>query len=526
MSSQKKPLTLNLNSSRNKPLPPIMPDAPRSVLASPIDFHPNVSSALRTPPLNSSDNAGFFLQQPPGISSSTPTLSLPGTNGNSSPVRSAFGNNSSLPETTTCTSLFQPKTLKRRNLKMLKLDEDQSQQPQSIPSPISNMNIKFSQNGSAINTPKSSTSYKNEEDLELLENLEKLTLTINKDFQFKQSDILTLKQLGEGNSGTVSKALHVPTNKLMAKKQIIFERNIKVQNQILRELKILTEVRHHSIIEFYGAMFIDSAANGGGADTGSTESESTASTAKDDTFTAKDQTKGSSKDDTQLANVHPTEVSGVNSNGVVILMEYMDCGSFDHILKKLGPLKEIYLSKITVNVLEGLNYLYTSHKILHRDIKPSNVLLNSRGEVKLADFGVSRELNNNSIADTFVGTSTYMSPERIQGDVYSIKGDVWSVGLMLIELATGDFPFGKQDTPNGILDLLQRIVNEEPPKLPRDKYSREMCNFVEMCLRKQTDRPTPDELLKMKRTLITKYEQDDSLHLLRHLAKKLKKPKA
>lgn len=140
-------------------------------------------------------------------------------------------------------------------------------------------------------------------------------------------------------------------------------------------------------------------------------------------------------------------------------------------------------------------------------------------------FGVSRELNNNSIADTFVGTSTYMSPERIQGDVYSIKGDVWSLGLMLIELSTGEFPFGKKDTPNGILDLLQRIVNEEPPSLPRSKYSKELCDFVDLCLKKQNERPTPLELLNMPKSFITKYEAEDSKQLLRHLAKKLKKPK-
>ncbi|ODQ60414.1 hypothetical protein WICANDRAFT_16720, partial [Wickerhamomyces anomalus NRRL Y-366-8] len=269
--------------------------------------------------------------------------------------------------------------------------------------------------------------------------------TINNQYNLKQSDLLTLKTLGEGQSGTVTKSLHIPTNKTMAKKQILFEKNFKVQNQILRELKILNDVKNPYIIEFYGAIFIDR----------------------------------------------------IRSNGVLICMEYMDCRSLDHILKKLGFLKEIYSSKITFAILQGLNYLYAKHKIIHRDIKPSNVLLNSKGEVKICDFGVSRELNNNSIADTFVGTSTYMSPERIQGDVYSIKGDVWSLGLMLIELSTGEFPFGKKDTPNGILDLLQRIVNEEPPSLPRSKYSKELCDFVDLCLKKQNERPTPLELLNM-----------------------------
>lgn len=101
---------------------------------------------------------------------------------------------------------------------------------------------------------------------------------------------------------------------------------------------------------------------------------------------------------------------------------------------------------------------------LDPDVKPSNILVNSSGQIKLCDFGVSGELIN-SIANTFVGTSTYMSvrcslasltslgfrlltpprqppqPERIQGAPYTVKSDVWSLGISLIELALGRFPF-------------------------------------------------------------------------------------
>lgn len=113
---------------------------------------------------------------------------------------------------------------------------------------------------------------------------------------------------------------------------------------------------------------------------------------------------------------------------------------------------------------------------MHRDIKPSNVLVNSRGQIKLCDFGVSSELVN-SVADTFVGTGTYMAPERIQGSPYTVKSDVWSVGLTLFELAIGKFPFsvnedgddGEAAGPQGILDLLQQIVLEPAPKLPKSE---------------------------------------------------------
>ena len=161
------------------------------------------------------------------------------------------------------------------------------------------------------------------------------------------------------------------------------------------------------------------------------------------------------------------------------------------------------LGKITVAILNGLNYLYDTHRIMHRDIKPSNVLVNSKGSIKLCDFGVSGELVN-SVADTFVGTSTYMAPERIQGAKYSIKSDVWSVGLTVMELAIGRFPFdasetvvgGREQGPAGILDLLQQIVHEPPPKLPKSSaFPVILDEMIQSCLRnKQEERPTPREL--------------------------------
>lgn len=93
---------------------------------------------------------------------------------------------------------------------------------------------------------------------------------------------------------------------------------------------------------------------------------------------------------------------------VCICIEFMDKGSLDGIYKKIGPIDIEVVAKVAMAVLEGLTYLYDVHRIIHRDIKPSNILCNSKGQIKICDFGVSGELIN-SIADTFVGTSTYMS---------------------------------------------------------------------------------------------------------------------
>ncbi|KAJ3376598.1 MAP kinase kinase (MEK) [Lobulomyces angularis] len=114
-------------------------------------------------------------------------------------------------------------------------------------------------------------------------------------------------------------------------------------------------------------------------------------------------------------------------------MEVMDMGSFDSILQKLGKFDEATIAKIAVRVINGLAYLNEVHKIVHRDIKPSNILLNSKGEIKIADFGVSKELVDGTVDGTFTGTMKYMSPECLEmkkrkESRSNFKGDIWSLG--------------------------------------------------------------------------------------------------
>lgn len=174
--------------------------------------------------------------------------------------------------------------------------------------------------------------------------------------------------------------------------------------------------------------------------------------------------------------------------------------SLDAISKNFGPVRVDVLGKIAEAVLGGLTYLWRAHRIMHRDIKPSNILVNSRGYIKLCDFGVSSELEG-SVAETFVGTGTYMAPERIQGAQYTVKSDVWSVGLTLLELAIGKFPFNSDNAdepggPQGILDLLQQIVLEPAPRLPKsDAFPSILEDMITKCLMKDPAlRPTPQEL--------------------------------
>lgn len=162
-------------------------------------------------------------------------------------------------------------------------------------------------------------------------------------------------------------------------------------------------------------------------------------------------------------------------------MEFCEGGSLDSIYREMrrlgGRTGEKVLGKIAEGVLNGLTYLH-SKKIIHRDIKPSNILLCRNGMVKLCDFGVSGEFGTKGVADTFIGTSYYMAPERITGQSYTITSDVWSTGVTLLEVAQHRFPF-PADAPEGAemqpragpIDLLTYIVNQAIPKL-RDEPAR------------------------------------------------------
>lgn len=286
-------------------------------------------------------------------------------------------------------------------------------------------------------------------------------------------DLEKLGELGSGNGGVVLKVRHIPTSLIMARKLIHLEVKPAIRKQILRELKILHECNFPHIVGFYGSFY--------------------------------------------------------NDGEISICMEYMDGGSLDLILKRAGRIPEAILGKITAAVLRGLSYLRDKHAIIHRDVKPSNMLVNSSGEIKICDFGVSGQLID-SMANSFVGTRSYMSPERLQGTHYSVQSDVWSLGLSLVEMAIGMYPIPPPDAkmleaifdesnddssssvveqkPMAIFELLDYIVNEPPPKLEHKSFSVEFKDFVEKCLKKN-----PEERADLKgltaHAWIVKCESED-----------------
>lgn len=148
------------------------------------------------------------------------------------------------------------------------------------------------------------------------------------------------------------------------------------------------------------------------------------------------------------------------------------------------------------------------------DVKPTNVLVNRRGQVKLCDFGVSGQLEK-SLAKTNIGCQSYMAPERIKGEsqnnlgTYTVSSDVWSLGLSMIEIGMGRYPY-PPETYSNVFAQLTAIVHGEPPELPgktdpllngegegeaaeenlvtRNVYSDTARDWVGRCLAKEPER--------------------------------------
>eukprot|EP00792_Barthelona_sp_PAP020_P008624 TRINITY_DN3232_c0_g1_i2.p1 TRINITY_DN3232_c0_g1~~TRINITY_DN3232_c0_g1_i2.p1 ORF type:complete len:1197 (+),score=321.12 TRINITY_DN3232_c0_g1_i2:284-3592(+) len=166
-------------------------------------------------------------------------------------------------------------------------------------------------------------------------------------------------------------------------------------------------------------------------------------------------------------------------------MEYCDGGDLSKIIKgcqmKKTFLEENVIWNIFSQLVLALNVCHSSPSgaVLHRDIKPGNIFLTTTNLTKLGDFGVSRTLNDRSVARTMVGTPIYMSPEQMNGAPYDTKSDIWALGCVLYEMCTLKPPFMAN---NQVALALKIQSGKYAPIAPNQGYSVDLINLVEMML--------------------------------------------
>ncbi|KAJ3121006.1 Serine/threonine-protein kinase 25 [Nowakowskiella sp. JEL0407] len=171
--------------------------------------------------------------------------------------------------------------------------------------------------------------------------------------------------------------------------------------------------------------------------------------------------------------------SYLNGSKLWIIMDHAAGGSVRKILK-CGPIDEKYIAVIAREVLNALLYLHKSAKIVHRDIKAANILLTNDGK--------------NATKFTKLGTPYWMAPEIIKRRQYDYKADIWSLGITIIEMATGNPPFANRD-PRSALAL---IKDSRPARL-EGNFSPALKEFISLCLKEDPEeRQTAEELSKSK----------------------------
>jgi len=260
------------------------------------------------------------------------------------------------------------------------------------------------------------------------------TMTIaGQDIIVRADDLHVEEELGRGAYGVVEKMRHRTENVVMAVKRIRATLNTQEQKRMLMDLDVsMRTVDCVYTVTFYGALF--------------------------------------------------------RQGDVWICMEVMDA-SLDQFYKKVKDrglmIDEDVLGAVAVSIVKALRYLQETLRVIHRDVKPSNVLLSKDGQVKLCDFGISGQLVDSLAKTIDAGCKPYMAPERIDParnkKGYDVKSDVWSLGITMIEVATGDFPY---DTWRNPFQQLKQVVDDPSPSLPEKEFSAELDDFCRRCLHK------------------------------------------
>ena len=288
-----------------------------------------------------------------------------------------------------------------------------------------------------------------------------------KDVKF--ADIVKVAKIGKGNTSVVWQCQDMSTGESLAIKEMTVDRDEQRINMALRELVTIYGVDHVGVLTCHNVFYAN--------------------------------------------------------NAFHLVMEHMDGGSLLDAMRRWCPLYGAYsmqpavLAKVASDVLSALNFLHEQLQVVHRDVKPGNILLNCKGDAKLADLGIVTQPGEVQVdlqapgpvsdggtpatpAIEWIGTVTYMSPERLTGDAYSYSADIWSLGIVLVEAATGRYPFTELARGSDKLefwDLLDLVRNGECPSKVLRNYGSEWVSlqaFASRCLIKDhTKRPSASQLL-------------------------------
>ncbi len=265
------------------------------------------------------------------------------------------------------------------------------------------------------------------------------------EFDFKRG-----QQIGKGSFGRVFCALNNKTGETIAIKQIDLDMITPEQreatfSQIQTEVQLMRELQHPNIVTFYG-----------------------------------------------------TQIQYTPKARMNIIMEFVPGNSIACMLKQFGPFSENVIINYTRQLLLALSYCH-ARGVIHRDIKGKNILIHSTSLLKLADFGSAKifqdVLLKGAPSSSFGYTPHWIAPEVILGG-YNSRMDIWSLGCVIVEMATGDLPWAEHNTSNQFQIMFHIASTEAIPTIP-ERLSAAGKHFLSLCFQRNPDlRPSADELLQ------------------------------
>ncbi|KAF0913989.1 hypothetical protein E2562_026372 [Oryza meyeriana var. granulata] len=244
--------------------------------------------------------------------------------------------------------------------------------------------------------------------------------------------------LGSGSFGTVFEGISDEGVFFAVKEVCLYDQGSNAQQcifQLEQEIALLSQFEHENIVQYYGT----------------------------------------DKEDSKL----------------YIFLELVTQGSLASLYQKYR-LRDTHVSAYTRQILNGLTYLHERH-IVHRDIKCANILVHANGSVKLADFGLAKEMTKFNALKSCKGTVYWMAPEVVNPKkTYGPEADIWSLGCTVLEMLTRQLPYPDLEWTQA----LYRIGKGEPPAIP-NVLSRDARDFISQCVKPNPEgRPSAAKLLE------------------------------
>ncbi|KAJ0630689.1 putative mitogen-activated protein kinase kinase kinase STE-STE11 family [Helianthus annuus] len=247
--------------------------------------------------------------------------------------------------------------------------------------------------------------------------------------------------LGRGTFGHVYLGFNSERGEMCAMKEVTLfsddSRSKESAQQLRQEIALLSRLRHPNIVQYYGSETMD--------------------------------------------------------DKICVYLEYVAGGSIFKLLQEYGKFGEVAIKSYTRQILSGLVYLHSTNTV-HRDIKGANILVDPKGRVKLADFGVAKHISGPSCSLSFKGSAHWMAPEIINNDSSgcNLVGDIWSLGCTIVEMATTKPPWSEYE---GVAALFKVGNTEVTPEIP-DHLSGDAKDFIFQCFQwAPARRPSAAQLL-------------------------------